>query len=377
MAEVRLENVHKRIGSAEIIPDLTVTIRDGELFTVVGPSGSGKSTVLHLIAGLDAPTGGRILFDGHDVTALEPRERDVAMVFQSYALYPHMTVAENLAFPLRVGPRTAGMDRARIRREVQRVAGLLGLDSLLERRPRELSGGQRQRVALGRAIIRRPQVFLLDEPLSNLDMQLRTSMRAELRRLHDELRTTMIYVTHDQMEAMTLADRVAVLDRGRLQQVGAPQDLYDRPGNVFVAEFIGHPSMNILEARVEDKQAVAGVIRVPLRSGVGDLPSGGKVKLGLRPEEIRIETLDRFGPDRAAAEGIAVGKLRLIEPAGSQVWVTCEFEVPRRAAVRETMMIVGLAERGFKGRPGDRVAVSVCDATPHLFDTESGARLGS
>src|SRR5512139_4113632 len=227
MAEVRLEGLRKRFDGPDIVRGLTVTIRDGEFFAVVGPSGCGKSTLLHLLAGLESPTAGRILFDGRDVTTLAPQHRDVALVFQSYALYPHMTVEENLAFPLRVGPRRGRLDRAGIAGEVRRIAELLGLTELLNRRPRELSGGQRQRVALGRALIRKPQVFLLDEPLSNLDARLRTGMRAELRRLHDQLKITMIYVTHDQTEAMTLADRVAVLHDGALAQVGTPKELYD------------------------------------------------------------------------------------------------------------------------------------------------------
>ena len=226
MAEVILEAPRKRIGRLDVLPGLSLRIHDGEFFTLVGPSGSGKSTLLHLIAGLESPTAGRILFDTRDVTRLTPRERDVAVVFQSYALYPHMTVAQNLAFPLNVVPRHLRRTRTEIEDEVARVADVLGLTPLLSRHPRQLSGGQRQRVALGRALIRQPRVFLLDEPLSNLDAQLRAEMRTELRRLHDELRVTMIYVTHDQTEAMTLADRVSLLDRVRVQQVGSPEELY-------------------------------------------------------------------------------------------------------------------------------------------------------
>ncbi len=341
MAEVRLEGLCKRAGSAEIIPDLTLTIHDGEFFVLVGPSGCGKSTLLHLIAGLDAPTTGRIWFDGRDVTLLAPRERDIALVFQSYALYPHMTVAENLAFPLRVGPRTADLDRQRIEEEVGRVAGLLGLEPLLGRRPRELSGGQRQRVALGRALIRKPSVFLLDEPLSNLDAQLRAGMRAELRRLHDELGITMIYVTHDQTEAMTLADRLAVLDHGRLQQVGTPQDLYDLPGNVFVAGFIGYPSMNTFEASVDGQEAVAGSIRMPIPAGA-TLDHGNAVTLGVRPEDIRVQTIKGSGAisdnERKSGTREVIGAVRLIEPTGGQIWVTCEvgpYDRPASVRARE------------------------------------------
>lgn len=372
MAEVVLNGIGKRFGATEVIRDLSLSVRDGELFAIVGPSGCGKSTLLHLIAGLEKPTKGRILFDREDVTAREPRARDIALVFQSYALYPHMTVAENLAFPLRVGRRRASLDRRRIEEEVHRVAKMLGLDQLLERRPRELSGGQRQRVALGRAIIRRPCVFLLDEPLSNLDAQLRADMRAELRRLHDELGTTMVYVTHDQSEAMTLADRLAVLDQGRLQQVGTPQDLYERPGNVFVASFIGIPGMNLLDARVEGGQALAGPIRVPLLSGAGRLSDGNRVRLGLRPEEVKVSGLGSAGEEAEPRTGSVTGIVRLVEATGGQIWVTAEVG---RADGPTT--IVGLGDRGFKGRPGERVAVSTAGASPHFFDIESGMAIRS
>lgn len=383
MAEVRLEMIQKRVGKTEIIPapGLTLTVQDGEFFTLVGPSGSGKSTVLHLIAGLDAPTGGRIFFDGQDVTQRAPRERDVALVFQNYALYPHMSVADNLAFPLRVAARRRGRDAVNIAAEVRRVAEMLGLEQLLERRPRELSGGQRQRVALGRALIRRPRVFLLDEPLSNLDAQLRAGMRTELRRLHDELNITMIYVTHDQTEAMTLADRVALLDRGRLQQVGAPEDLYDRPANVLVANFIGLPSMNILDARIEGGEAVAGPLRVPIPrnlAGHADI-----VRLGVRPEEVRVKPLEAWwevassGPNHTANGRIAVGTVRLVEPVGGQIWITVELGRERKVAPDQTAQhtIVGLAETGLKARPGERVALFLVAARPHFFDAKTGKRL--
>ncbi len=382
MAEVRLEGLGKRAGSAEIIPDLTLSIHDGEFFVLVGPSGCGKSTLLHLIAGLGAPTAGRIWFDGRDVTLLAPRERDIALVFQSYALYPHMTVAENLAFPLRVGPRTADLDRERIEEEVGRVAGLLGLEPLLARRPRDLSGGQRQRVALGRALIRKPSVFLLDEPLSNLDAQLRAGMRAELRRLHDELGITMIYVTHDQTEAMTLADRLAVLDHGRLQQVGTPQDLYHLPENVFVAGFIGYPSMNTFEARVDGQEAVVGSIRMPIPAQAA-LDHVNTVTMGIRPEDIRVQTITGSvgisGNERRSGPREVIGAVRLIEPTGGQTWVTCDLEPhdhPASGEAPAVRTIVGLAERDFTARPGTHVVLSLVGAAPHIFDVKTGARLG-
>jgi multiple sugar transport system ATP-binding protein len=365
MAEVRLENVSKRYGRIDVIAGLTLTVRDGELFTIVGPSGCGKSTLLHLIAGLDTPTEGRILFDGQDVTEMPPRARDVALVFQSYALYPHMTVAENLAFPLRVATRRIRRSREEIAAEVRRVADLLGLAAVLERRPRELSGGQRQRVALGRALIRRPRVFLLDEPLSNLDAQLRAGMRAELRKLHDDVKTTTIYVTHDQTEAMTLADRLAVLDRGRLQQIGTPRDLYDKPANRFVAGFIGSPPMNLLNAHIEGDEVRAGSIRLRFPRPIASRPATTAVTLGIRPEHTRVRPADAAGD----GGGIA-GTVRLTELAGSQLWVSADLS----GHDTETILI-GLADATARLRPGDRVAISLAEAVFHWFDAETGERI--
>ncbi|WP_455387898.1 ABC transporter ATP-binding protein [Petrachloros mirabilis] len=373
MAEVRIEHLSKRFGTTTVLPDVTLTIRDGEFFTIVGPSGCGKSTLLQLLAGLDRPTSGRILFDGVDVTALEPRERDVALVFQSYALYPHMTVRDNLSFPLRVTKRKTGLDQQKIEGEVQRVAGLLGLAPLLDRWPRELSGGQRQRVALGRALIRQPKLFLLDEPLSNLDAQLRSVMRAELRQLHDRLGTTMIYVTHDQTEAMTLADRVAVLDRGVVQQIGPPQALYDRPGNLFVAKFLGHPAINVLEGEIHDGGLRIGAL-IPFVSAVecGDrLDEGTKVVVGIRPEHVSILSGD--GPGRVPhEEGRQVsGIVRLLEYTGSQTWGVVEVD-----QVGGGTMMIGGVPSGDQLRPGQSVSVSLTGASYHLFDVETGRRLG-
>jgi multiple sugar transport system ATP-binding protein len=369
MAEVRLEDLSKRYGDTAVLAGLTLTIRDGEFFALVGPSGCGKSTLLHLLAGLAAPSGGRILFDGRDVTPLEPRARDVAVVFQSYALYPHMTVAENLAFPLRV----AGVARDRMRDEVGEVARRLGIEPLLQRRPRELSGGQRQRVALGRALIRKPRVFLLDEPLSNLDAPLRASMRAELRRLHDELKITMIYVTHDHTEAMTLGDRLAVLERGSIRQVGTPDEVSRRPADAFVAGFIGHPPMNLVEARVEGRLVVAGPLRCPLPpEHGGQLRDGNAVRLGIRPAELRVGSPSGTAARPGLSGGEVPATVRLIEPAGAHLWVTVEVEVAGR---RETL--VGLAEAGYQGRPGTPAVLTVDEATPHLFHLETGRRLGA
>ncbi|MGH7205000.1 MAG: ABC transporter ATP-binding protein [Nitrospiraceae bacterium] len=373
MAEVKLERLGKRFSDSEVIQGLTLTVHDGELFTIVGPSGSGKSTLLHLIAGLEGPTTGRIFFDDLDVTALPPRTRDVALVFQNYALYPHMTVAENLAFPLRVAGRKSGMDRARIQHEVKRMADILGLSASLLKRPRELSGGQQQRVALGRALIRKPRVFLLDEPLSNLDAQLRADMRAELRRLHGELKITTIYVTHDQTEAMTLADRLAVLDRGFLQQVGSPWDLYNEPANLFVASFIGQPPMNLLDARVARGQIMADPIQIPLPANLTDIGvqhEGDRVKLGIRPEQVQVSDLPAVGNQTGVSGRAVTGIIRLIEPTGGQTWVTAEVGVADGVTT-----LVGLACAGFRGRPGKGVTISVAGACPLLFDLRTGDRL--
>jgi ABC-type sugar transport system ATPase subunit len=367
MAEVRLEHLSKRFGATNILPDVTLTIGDGEYFAIVGPSGCGKSTLLHLLAGLDRPTSGRILFDGVDVTGLEPRHRDVALVFQSYALYPHMTVRDNLAFPLRVARGKNGLDRQQIEGEVRRVAGFLGLDSLLDRKPRELSGGQRQRVALGRALIRKPRVFLMDEPLSNLDAQLRASMRAELRRLHEELKITTIYVTHDQTEAMTLADRLAVLNHGQVQQVDRPHDIYDRPANLFVAGFMGYPPMNLLQARVESEMLRAGPIRLPRPRTAAASGLDQAVMLGIRPEAIVVEPAEKIGE-----EGSVAGVIRLIEPSGTGAWVTVDL----RGEDGPTT-VIGTAVHGFVPTIRDSVAVVVQQATHHLFDPATGQRFGS
>jgi len=373
MAEVRIDHVSKQFGKTTVLPDVSLTINDGEFFTIVGPSGCGKSTLLQLLAGLDRPTSGRILFDGVDVTALEPRERDVALVFQSYALYPHMTVRDNLSFPLRVTKRKTGLNRPQIESEVQRVASLLGLEPLLNRWPRELSGGQRQRVALGRALIRQPRLFLLDEPLSNLDAQLRSVMRTELRQLHDRLGTTMIYVTHDQTEAMTLADRVAVLDRGVVQQIGPPQALYDQPGNLFVAKFLGHPAINVFNGEMRDGKLRIGTsaLTVPASGGTDQLPEGTKVTVGIRPEHVLVTVKDDAAVmPREEAQRIS-GSLRLLEYTGSQTWGIVEVE----EAGKGTMMI-GIVPAGEQPRPGEAVFVRIAGGPCHLFNAESGLCLG-
>jgi len=289
MASVSLDHVRKAFpGAPDAVHDLSLEIADGEFVSLVGPSGCGKSTTLNLIAGLDRPTSGSIRIDGKPVEGLEPGERDIAMVFQSYALYPHKDVRGNLAFPLEV----ARVERSEIDRRIAETAELLGISALLERKPRELSGGQRQRVALGRALVRKPRAYLLDEPLSNLDAGLRAQMRAELRRLHEKLRATFIYVTHDQAEAMTLSDRIAVLHAGELQQTGTPREIYERPANRFVAEFFGTPRINVVPGSV--------------------LGTDGLV--GIRPEQIEV-LLER-------APGAVEATVEQSELTGAETWVT-------------------------------------------------------
>src|SRR5712691_1632776 len=329
MAQVTLENVVKVYpDGTEAVKELSLEIVDGELMVFVGPSGCGKTTALRMVAGLEEITSGNIKIGERVVNRLPPRERDVAMVFQNYALYPHKSVYENLAFPLKL----RRLAKPEIEQRVQRIARLLELEEQLKRRPRQLSGGQRQRVAMGRAIVREPQVFLMDEPLSNLDAKLRTQMRAEISLLHKELTVTTIYVTHDQVEAMTLGERVAVMRRGDLQQVAPPQELYDRPKNLFVAGFIGSPSMNFVEGALESTDGglivVFGNERIALddkeradHHSLGD-HVGKKVIVGIRPEHLEDAALSANGrPDRRLH-----GLVRLKEPLGSEIVVHFQIE---------------------------------------------------
>jgi multiple sugar transport system ATP-binding protein len=353
MARIRLENISKTfLGSAGVIKGLDLSIEDGEFFTFVGPSGCGKSTILNMIAGLEAPTGGSIFFDERPVNHLSPKERDVAMVFQSYALYPHMSVYENIAFPLRMKKdRTEVIDG-----EVRRVASLLGLGDLLVRKPKELSGGQRQRVALGRAMVRKPRVFLMDEPLSNLDARLRIEMRAEIKMLHRELEITIIYVTHDQAEAMGLSERLAVLQNGIVQQVGAPLEVYRKPSNLFVAGFIGSPPMNVIRGAVRRRVPLEiecnGMI---LRPKPTVAPTAAGVMVGIRPEDITV-----------AASGSGDGfraTVSLVEPVGPFTWVDAVWQgVPIRALSRSDQEI----------RPGSEVLLTFSDDSLSIFDEATG-----
>jgi multiple sugar transport system ATP-binding protein len=359
MAGISMHAVGKTFGKTEAVSNVALDIRDGEFAVFVGPSGCGKSTLLRLIAGLEDVSSGSIAFDGQDVTELAPAERGVAMVFQSYALYPHMNVYDNMAFGLKL----AKTDRQSIDERVRETARILQIEHLLARKPRELSGGQRQRVAIGRAIVRQPRVFLFDEPLSNLDAALRVQMRIELKRLHRELGTTMIYVTHDQVEAMTLADRIVVLNEGRVEQIGAPLELYHHPRNLFVAGFIGSPKMNFLPATATACNANQVTLDLgtgrPVIASVADtagIHPGAKVTLGLRPEHLTD----------TSAEGQLEGEVIALEHLGSETYayLTC--------GNNESLVIKSSADTAIK--VGLRVSVAVPPHACYLFD-ESGTAL--
>ncbi|OBQ70408.1 ABC transporter ATP-binding protein [Mesorhizobium erdmanii] len=358
MATLIIDKVTKAFGHTVVIPELSLTIEDGEFCVLVGPSGCGKSTLLRIIAGLEPISSGRILVDGVDMSGAEPPERGVAMVFQSYALYPHMNVDRNIGFGLKI----ARTPQAEIVDRVGRAAEKLRLGSYLKRKPRELSGGQRQRVAIGRAMTRKPKLFLLDEPLSNLDAALRVGMRVEIARLKAELASTMVYVTHDQVEAMTLADRIVVMNGGRIEQVGAPLDLYHRPANLFVAGFIGSPAMNFLKGRVdkvEGNRATVGLdLGLSLAMPVSNaLTTGAEVTLGIRPEHIVL-----------SAEGQAdafVVKASVVELLGSDTFIH----------VRDGEESLVIRDSGGRiVRAGDRIAISLPSRACHLFN-EAGQRI--
>ena len=353
MASVRIQDVRKSFGALEVLHGVTVPIEDGEFVVLVGPSGCGKSTLLRMLAGLENITAGTISIGDRIVNNVHPKERDVAMVFQNYALYPHMTVAQHMGFSLKL----RGENQAKIAERVNAAADILGLRPLLERYPRQLSGGQRQRVAMGRAIVRDPQVFLFDEPLSNLDAKLRVAMRAEIKELHQRLKTTTVYVTHDQIEAMTMADRIVVMHDGVIEQMGDPLELYDRPNNQFVAGFIGSPAMNFLEGTV----AVNGAATVHATNGaklpVSSVPAssnGRPVIYGIRPEHLELAN------DGVEAEVIVV------EPTGS------ETQIVARVGAQD---IIAVFRDRHAVSPGEKIRLRPRADAAHLFDKESGKRL--
>jgi multiple sugar transport system ATP-binding protein len=363
MASIALERVSKTFANGHTaVRDLTLAIADGELLVLLGPSGCGKSTVLRLIAGLETPTSGRIFVDGRDVTDVAPRHRDLAMVFQSYALYPHKSVRENLAFALEVR-RT---DPAAIEARVRATAATLGIDALLDRKPGQLSGGQRQRVALGRAIVREPRAFLLDEPLSNLDPQLRAGTRAEVALLHRRLAATMVYVTHDQEEAMTLGTRVAVMRDGALEQLGIGQEVFRRPANAFVAGFVGWPAMNLWRCTCRrptgDPWAVSPAFSVALDPGTVDCADGQTIEVGARPHEIELV---------AEGEGDGAGRVDIVESLGALTIVHLRVD----GAPEALMRVVAPADTCI--RAGDRSGFRLRADRLHLFDGETGRRIPS
>jgi multiple sugar transport system ATP-binding protein len=381
LADIELARVTKVFPNGVVaLDDVSLHVEDGEFLVLVGPSGCGKSTLLRLIAGLDEVTQGAVLIDGRDVTELAPRRRDVAMVFQNYALYPHMNVRDNMAYGLKVR-RTSKRDVAR---RVEEVARLLGLDELLARKPSQLSGGQRQRVAMGRAIVREPKAFLMDEPLSNLDAKLRVGMRASLTQLHTRLGATTVYVTHDQVEAMTLGQRVAVMRDGRILQLDTPQRLYREPRDLFVAAFIGSPPMNLVEARIEGDDVVFGEFRVPLDGRRRPPAASTRVVLGMRPES--LEDAEFARGDAAARMEVVV---EVVEELGSDAHLFFHVDAPpfgadARAGAEDDEATLLSQDRALftarvdartNARPGARVVLAADAARFHFFDPETGASL--
>ena len=344
MGNVTIRNLRKSYGSIEIIHGLSIDIEESEFVALVGPSGCGKSTLLRMIAGLEPINDGTIAISDRIVNNLPPSERDIAMVFQTYALYPHKSVAENMGFALKV----ANTDKAEIKRRVQEAAEILGLTEYLDRKPRHLSGGQRQRVAMGRAIVRDPQVFLFDEPLSNLDAKLRVQMRTEIKQLHQRLKTTTVFVTHDQIEAMTLADRIVVMQNGHIEQVGTPLELYDHPINEFVATFIGAPSMNLLAGKLENNTLSVGTQRYPGPDG------NENINLGVRPEHLILSN-----------DGLPM-TVKVVEPTGSETMVFLDFEGQN---------VVAVFRERHDFNPGQTIHLQPDPTQLHVFKTDNGMRI--
>jgi multiple sugar transport system ATP-binding protein len=359
MTTIRFDQATRRFPGSErpAVNALDLEIDDGEFLVLVGPSGSGKSTALRMVAGLEEVDEGRIWIGDRDVTDLPPKDRDVAMVFQNYALYPHMSVAENMGFALKI----AGVDKDEIRKRVQEAARILDLEQYLERRPKALSGGQRQRVAMGRAIVRSPQVFLMDEPLSNLDAKLRVQTRSEIAALQQRLGVTTLYVTHDQVEAMTMGDRVAVLSDGVLQQVDTPREMYERPNNVFVAGFIGSPAMNLLELEVHDNRATFGKVELPVPRAAAQT-AGPNVVVGVRPEDLEL-----------VGEGSGLPTVvTLVESLGADAFVYGTAQVDG-----SEHLLTARVDGRTAPLKGDRVELAPKTDHLHLFDTATGQRLTS
>ncbi|WP_417771800.1 ABC transporter ATP-binding protein [Stappia sp.] len=354
MAPVTFRDVRKAFGQVEVLHGVSVDIEEGQFVVLVGPSGCGKSTLLRMLAGLEHISSGEILIGDRVVNDLPPKDRDIAMVFQNYALYPHITVAENMGFSLML----KGASKSEIAAKVAPAAEILGLTHLLERYPRQLSGGQRQRVAMGRAIVRDPQVFLFDEPLSNLDAKLRVSMRTEIKNLHQRLKTTTVYVTHDQIEAMTMADKIVVMHDGIVEQVGEPLELYDRPANLFVAGFIGSPAMNMAPGRLDDADRGVFVTRGGQRIAVaapGAAEPGRDLVCGIRPEAIHL------GGDVALT-------VEVVEPTGSETHVVAKMD---------DVEVTCVFRERITARPGETLKISIDPQAVHLFDAEGGKRLSA
>ncbi|MBO0737051.1 MAG: sn-glycerol-3-phosphate ABC transporter ATP-binding protein UgpC [Alphaproteobacteria bacterium] len=352
MGALELRGLAKQFGSVTVLHGVDLAVGDGEMVVVVGASGCGKSTLLRLVAGLEQPSRGKVVLDGRDITARDPAERDIAMVFQNYALYPHMSVFDNMAYGLRI----RHLPRAEIATRVHEAAALLGLEELLVRKPRALSGGQRQRVAMGRAIVREPKLFLFDEPLSNLDAKLRVQMRAEIKRLQRRLGVTTLYVTHDQVEAMTLGDRLVVMREGRAAQAATPMEVFSRPADTYVAGFIGAPAMNFLPARLTEHGRAAALDAGPLLAfadGPRDGEEGRRLAIGIRPEHVRLDP-----------EGIPLA-VDLLEPLGSETLLHGRLS-------DATPLVVKLAG---PAPTGERFTVNLPPAAMHVFDADTGRRL--
>lgn len=371
MSTIRIRNVRKSYGALEVVHGVSLDIADGEFVILVGPSGCGKSTLLRMIAGLESITSGEVVVDDRIINSLPPRERDIAMVFQSYALYPHMTVRKNMGFSLKI----ARESKDRMATQVQAAAEVLDLVPLLDRKPAQLSGGQRQRVAMGRAIVRNPKLFLFDEPLSNLDAKLRVQMRAEIKELHQRLKTTTVYVTHDQVEAMTMADRIVVMNGGNIEQVGTPMELFDTPASLFVAAFIGSPSMNLLPGHIHGDSFLSDAgPAIPLggKPALGTIKEGAQVVFGVRPEALHVE------PDQETPSGqrVLLGscRLRVVEPMGSETMLAASLLSAGTSGDGSAPITILSREKKVYA-PDTVVSVAVDPAEFHLFDAGSGQRL--